>query len=124
MPLTKKQKIISLIIIIVIAIAAYLIYQQIPGKYDDFAKCLTEKGAKMYGTYWCPHCLNQKKSFGKSWEYINYIECATTSGEQTEACIKAGIEGYPTWEFSDNSRNAGAMSFLELSQKTGCALPK
>jgi len=36
-----------------------------PGKtdYSEFAKCLTQKGAKMYGTFWCPHCQNQKKEF-------------------------------------------------------------
>lgn len=33
---------------------------------DDFAKCLTEKGAKMYGTSWCGHCKNQKALFGDS----------------------------------------------------------
>lgn len=70
-------------------------------KYDSFAKCLTEKGVKMYGAYWCGHCANQKKAFGESFKYVNYIECADENNRniQLEVCVKAGIEGYPTWEF-------------------------
>ena len=45
-----------------------------PGEYDVLANCLTEKGAVMYGTEWCSHCQNQKKSFGKSFEYIDNLD--------------------------------------------------
>ena len=31
---------------------------------DALAQCLTAKGVKMYGAYWCSHCQNQKKAFG------------------------------------------------------------
>ncbi|MBI2146731.1 hypothetical protein HYU22_05320 [Candidatus Woesearchaeota archaeon] len=63
-----------------------------PGKYDAFAQCLTENGVKMYGAYWCPHCLNQKEDFGKSWQYVNYIECSLPGNQgQTEICATAGI---------------------------------
>lgn len=69
------------------------------GKYDSLAKCLTDKGVKMYGAYWCPHCQNQKKAFGDSFKYINYTECADPNVEgQLEVCQKAKIESYPTWE--------------------------
>src|SRR5437660_12681193 len=44
--------------------------------YDAFAKCLATKQAKMYGLYWCPHCLDQKAMFGKSFQYVPYAECA------------------------------------------------
>ena len=33
-------------------------------KYDSFAQCLATKQAKMYGLYWCPHCVEQKEMFG------------------------------------------------------------
>lgn len=70
--------------------------------YDNFAKCLTEKGVKMYGAYWCSHCQNQKKAFGDSFKYVTYIECADPNSQgQLEVCTKAGITGYPTWEFSE-----------------------
>ena len=31
--------------------------------HDDFAKCLNEKGLKLYGASWCPHCQEQKQMF-------------------------------------------------------------
>ena len=45
------------------------------GKYDGFAKCLTEKGFKEYGAYWCPHCARQKELFGDDISNVNYFEC-------------------------------------------------
>ena len=90
---------------------------------DTFTQCLTERGAKMYGAYWCPHCLDQKEMFGKSWNNINYIECSLPNkGGQTELCNREGINSYPTWEFSDGSRRNGVLQLEELSSITGCPL--
>ncbi len=95
-----------------------------PGKYDEFAKCLTASGAKFYGAFWCPHCQNQKAEFGKSAKYLPYIECSTLDGKgQLQVCKDAGIESYPTWVFPDGTRDSGEISFEELSQKTNCPLP-
>lgn len=94
-----------------------------PGKYDAFAQCLTEHNVKMYGAYWCPHCLNQKEDFGKSWQYVNYIECSLPGNQgQTEICATAGITGYPTWEFGDGSRLSGEVPLSTLSRMSGCSL--
>lgn len=95
-----------------------------PGQYDEFASCLTEKGVKMYGAYWCPHCQNQKKTFGKSFKKATYIECAIPGNQrgQTQECIDAKIESYPTWEFPDKSRVTGEMSLEALAEKSGCSL--
>ncbi len=94
-----------------------------PSPYDNFAKCLSEKGVKMYGAYWCPHCINQKEMFGSSWRYITYVECSLPNGAgQTKECSDAGIKGYPTWEFSDGKRESGEISFEKLSQYSGCKL--
>lgn len=90
-----------------------------PETLNEFASCLTEKGAKMYGAYWCGHCQSQKELFGEAFAKVNYIEC--TADEQ--ACINAGIQGYPTWKFADDSSAAGAQSFAALAEKTGCPLP-
>lgn len=93
------------------------------GPYDDFTKCLTEKGVKMYGAYWCPHCLNQKNMFGSGWKYVDYVECSLPNkAGQTEICNKAGIKGYPTWEFANKERIEGEVSFEYLSEKSGCEL--
>ena len=90
---------------------------------DNFSQCLTERGAKMYGAYWCPHCLDQKEMFGKSWNNINYIECSLPGKSgQTEVCNLAGITSYPTWEFADGSRRNGVLQLEELSSITGCPL--
>ena len=91
------------------------------GKYDDFAKCLTENGAKMYGSAWCGHCKEQKKNFGSSWEYINYIECEENIGDgQIPECLSAEITGYPTWEFADGSRMPGKILLQQLGSITDC----
>ena len=94
-----------------------------PGQYDEFAKCLTEKGVKFYGAFWCSHCNAQKALFGNSMKYVNYIECSTPDGQgQLQVCSNAEITGYPTWEFADGSRANGELSFATLASKTGCAL--
>src|SRR3989344_1139331 len=91
------------------------------GNYDQLAQCLTDKGAKMYGAYWCSHCQNQKRMFGPSFSKINSIECSLPDGKtQTQACQEAGIKSYPTWEFGDGSRLEGEVSLETLAQKTNC----
>jgi hypothetical protein len=123
MKLSKKHLFGLSALAAIMLIAIILMQKNEPGKYDDFAKCLTDSGVKMYGAYWCPHCLNQKKAFGNSWKYVDYIECSLPNAAgQTQECNKAGIEGYPTWEFSDSSRLEGEVSFEGLSVKSGCAL--
>ncbi len=93
------------------------------GKYDNFAKCLTDSGVKMYGAYWCPHCNNQKQMFGDSWQYVDYIECSLPNrAGQTQVCNQAGIKAYPTWEFQDGKRVEGELTFQQLSQYSNCQL--
>ena len=93
------------------------------GNLDNFATCLTDSGATMYGASWCGHCKDQKKEFGSSWNLVNYVECSSSgNGGQTEACKVAGIKGYPTWVFGDGTRLEGEASMKVLSQKTGCTL--
>ncbi|MBC8500395.1 MAG: hypothetical protein ISS25_03770 [Nanoarchaeota archaeon] len=91
---------------------------------DRFAKCLTENKVVMYGTFWCPKCAKQKKMFGTSFQYIQYIECDPRGeNEQSELCIEKKVEKYPDWEFIDESRMVGILSFEELSEKSGCPAP-
>jgi thiol-disulfide isomerase/thioredoxin len=125
-PDTKTSNIIiAIFIIIVIGILGISFYSAFSsgGNYDEFTKCITDSGAKMYGAYWCPHCQEQKSLFGKSWDKVNYIECSLPNrGGQTQFCNSAGIKSYPTWEFSDGSISPGLISLQQLSQKTGCQL--
>jgi len=111
-------------IIVLAAILAIILSSSGSSKYDNFAQCLTDKGAKMYGASWCSHCQEQKKLFGQSWDKVNYIECATKGNSgQNEVCNIAGIESYPTWTFADKNPIPGVLSMQQLSSFTGCDLP-
>jgi hypothetical protein len=91
--------------------------------YDNFAKCVTGKNVKMYGTYWCHNCTKQKELFAEAFQYIDYIECdARGEKPQPEFCLKKGIQAYPTWEFSDGSRVEGTMPLEKIAEKTNCKL--
>lgn len=91
---------------------------------EPFAKCLSDKGAKFYGTFWCPHCQNQKKMFGTAKNDLPYTECSTPDGNgQLQVCTAAKVESYPTWEFPDGSRMTGEIPLETLAEKTSCALP-
>ena len=121
------QKNIAITLAGIVAIAAiifvYVDNQKNNTKYDAFAKCLTDKGVKLYGAFWCPHCITQKELFGGSVKYLNYIECSTPDGKsQTEICSKEGIENYPTWQYADGKRESAVKSLAELSKISGCAL--
>lgn len=84
-------------------------------------KCLAQKGAIMYGTSWCGHCQEQKKAFGtESKDFLPFIDCDENKG----ICSKAGIKGYPTWKFADNSELVGNRSLEELAAKTSCEYTK
>lgn len=130
----KKIRLAKKLIVFAIAVATvsafiflFINNRHKPGKYDDLAQCLTENGTKMFGAYWCPHCLNQKKEFGKSWKFIKYIECSLPGGQgQTKKCDNENIESYPTWEFKDKSRLTGEISIEILAEKSSCqkTLPK
>ena len=74
-------------------------------KYDGFAKCLATKQAKMYGLYWCPHCVEQKEKFGAAFHYVPYQECAIKgSSEMDEACKIAGVKLFPVGSSVKNLR--------------------
>ena len=95
------------------------------GKLDTFAECLKDKGAVFYGAFWCPHCQNQKAMFGTSQKLLPYVECSTQDGKgQLAICKDKNIEGYPTWEFADGTRESGEVSLPQLAESTGCSLPE
>jgi hypothetical protein len=121
----KSRKYLTWIAILALFAVAYLggwYYKN--HKYDKFAQCLSSKQAKMYGLYWCPHCLEQKEMFGESFHYVPYIECAIKgSSEMAPACKIAGVKLFPSWQFGDAPPKEGVLSLEALSDKTGCSLP-
>jgi len=121
--------IVIAIVALVVIVAAFFLFSSGGKKYDSadvdiFAKCITDSGAIMYGTFWCPHCARTKKSFGSSFQHINYVECDPRGeNEQAELCIEKEIDKYDTWVFADGSRLISEPSFEQLSEKTGCHVP-
>ena len=83
------------------------------------AQHLTATNAKMYGAYWCPHCLDQKKVFGDAKKLVPYVEC-DPKGEnpQPALCQQKGIKGYPTWEINGKMLS-GERSLDELATESG-----
>ncbi len=122
----KKYIYILIALLIVGAVTYVIVAPSKPGKYDQFATCLKDKGFTFYGAFWCPHCQAQKARFGKSAPLLPYVECSTPDSQgQTQVCKDAGITTYPTWQFSSSTadRQTGEIELVDLAEKSGCMLP-
>ena len=83
---------------------------------------LTEIGAKMYGSYLCPHCRDQKELFGAAASRLPYVECTGQGSAQATACRDAGIKNYPTW-IINGTRTEGVMTLDQLAAASGFQMP-
>lgn len=95
-------------------------------KYDAFAKCLTNRGVKMYGAWWCPHCTEQKEKFSASFEFVPYVECGVKGdlNGKNPVCVQDEVKRFPTWQFPPTGERVEQVLSLEaLSERTGCPLP-
>jgi len=113
-------KIIGIGVIVIVAIAAILLMNQgppAPGKYDAFARCLTDAGVTMYGTDSCTYCKAQKSDFGNSFQYVNFVNCDSNRA----ACDAAGVRAYPTWDYN-GAQLTGKQNLQYLSSITSCPL--
>lgn len=120
----SREKLIwaAIAAVLVIAYAAFWYHNN--HRYDAFAKCLASSHTKMYGLYWCPHCAEQKAMFGKSFQFVPYVECAIKgTHDLTPECKAAGVKLFPSWQFGSNPPVEGVFPMQELSDKTGCSLP-
>jgi hypothetical protein len=90
-----------------------------PGKYDEFAECLTAEGFIMAGTDWCSNCQKQKNLFGKSFKLIDYKNCDVDK----EWCSTNGVDRYPTWILPNGNKRPGAQELYSLQQaSSNCSL--
>jgi len=121
----KQYAFVGIIVLICIGIIGVVVWSRsVPGNYDQFAQCLEEKGITFYGAFWCPHCQDQKRLFGRSKDKLPYVECSMPDQKtQTQVCIDEKITGYPTWVFADGSRVNQVMQLSELAEKSTCELP-
>ncbi|KAK6926230.1 Vitamin K epoxide reductase [Dillenia turbinata] len=89
----------------------------------SLASHLRSIGAKMYGAFWCSHCLEQKEIFGReAAKLLDYVECFPDGYRKgvkiAKACAEAGIEGFPAWVI-DGQVLSGEQTFLDLAQASG-----
>ncbi len=115
----NKAVIIAFVIVGIIAVAGlYLMFIPAPVASDsteELAICLTEKGIKMYGSIYCPHCTAQKELFGEAFPLVNYIECSNS--ENSILC--AGLSGVPAWDIGGDIYY-GKQELSKLKELSGC----
>ncbi|KAM5546908.1 thiol-disulfide oxidoreductase LTO1 [Rosa sericea] len=92
----------------------------------SLAKHLNAIGAKMYGAFWCSHCVEQKQMFGReAAKELNYVECFPGGFRKgtimAKACIDAKLEGFPTWVINGQVLS-GEKDLLELAEASGFEL--
>jgi len=124
----KKNTLVSIFILVLFLVGLVWLIRtpahQKPSKYDAFATCIKDSGAKFYGAFWCPHCAKQKALFGSAVKNLPYIECSNPDGNtQNETCNAAKITSYPTWEFANGTRTTGEQTLEDLARVTSCVLP-
>jgi len=121
----------SLVLVLIITLLILLAYFNLGdnGKnYDQLAKCLNEKEVSMYGSFTCGHCLQQKKDFGDSFKYIDYVECHPQGkNNQYDRCFEeVKIEGTPTWVMEKDGEEVKRLSGYKepevLADFFGCEL--
>jgi hypothetical protein len=112
-----KRYFMVAVLILIIASISYVAYSNYkkPGEFDEFAKCLTKKGAVIYGNDYCQYTNKQLNWFGKSKRYLDYIKCI----DNTALCDKKGVKVTPTWEIN-NTIYPQIQTFKTLSELTGC----
>jgi thioredoxin-related protein len=120
----NKKEILTPIIIVLVSILAVVVFaffnKTEPLNVDEFAKCVAEQELTMYGAVWCAYCAQNKKAFGESFKYINYVECP----DNIQLCIDNGINAYPTWTDKEGKKYEGAQGLKGIAEITGCPLPE
>ena len=115
---TKKYFLLGVfLLVIILFVAAFYVRGLRPGKYDDFAKCLTDKGAVIYGNDFCSYTNQQRNGFGKSKKYLNYVKCI----DNEELCNSKGVKITPTWEINGQMYE-GVQNFEKLAALTRCEI--
>lgn len=117
----KKLLLMGTIVAAVLGIILWRVRRAEPGAnpLDGFARCLAEKNITMYGSNWCSHCQDEKKSFGTAFRYVPSVDCP----RNPKLCLEKGVDSYPTWIFQDGRALVGEQGLQKLSQESGCALP-
>ncbi|PIN17232.1 hypothetical protein CDL12_10111 [Handroanthus impetiginosus] len=92
----------------------------------SLARHLRSIGAKLYGAFWCSHCVDQKQMFGReAAKLLDYIECypdgVREGTEMAKACYDVELKGFPSWEINDHVLT-GRKKLPELARLSGLKL--
>jgi glutaredoxin len=83
------------------------------------ARHLKKIGAACYTAWWCPHCQEQRESFGKeAVEVAPFVECSSENRRQLPICRDQEIENYPTW-IINGEKYLGGRDLSELIELSG-----
>jgi uncharacterized membrane protein/glutaredoxin len=89
----------------------------------QISRRLQKRNTKMYGSWWCTHCHDQKERLGKkAFSRVTYVECDRGGVDsQAKLCREKRIPGYPTWEI-DGELYPGELAIDDL-EKLANGLP-
>lgn len=88
------------------------------------AQHLKESGAKMFGSWTCSHCFEQKVLFGQeAVAEMPYVECNPTGkNPQPKLCEAAKVTGYPSW-LINGQLISGVTPLTELARRSNYSGP-
>lgn len=84
------------------------------------AEHLKNHQSRLYSTFWCPYCKQQKDLFGRgAAQQITVIECDPNGKDaQPKLCLDAKVTSFPTWEINGRLY-PGFRSLEELADLSG-----
>jgi uncharacterized membrane protein len=90
----------------------------------ELAIHLDASGARFFGAYWCPACMDQKELFRASAPRLPYVECTPSgrNGPLSIACQDNQVRDYPTWTIA-GQRRTGVLQPGELARMSGFRAP-
>ncbi|XP_042029525.1 thiol-disulfide oxidoreductase LTO1-like [Salvia splendens] len=92
----------------------------------SLAKHLHSTGARLYGAFWCSHCVHQKVIFGReAAKLLDYVECypdgLKAGTKMAEACYGIDLKYFPSWEINGQVFS-GEKPLEELATLSGIKL--
>jgi uncharacterized membrane protein len=123
----RRQLAAALVVGALFAGGHYLLQREPPVQYDysGVAQCLTENGVAMYGSFTCPKCKKQARSFGDAYPFVDYVECHPQGPDaEPERCVALDIVRTPTWvqirDGVEERRFEGAHPPEKIGEFFGC----